>query len=138
MILGSISHNSLSGQERWCAVLDGCMLHLELAACVSGAAFAHSLRFADFDLEEVDAVVEKVLVSWGLCQGCPCPPSQAGFGSPVLPGAARLHLAFCYKGLSCTAAGFCIRDEDWVIISDSASFSYSRDGYLVHCHPLLG
>ena len=48
---GSICLNSLSGQEKWCVVLDCCMLHLELVAGVFGAARAHGLWVEDVYLQ---------------------------------------------------------------------------------------
>ncbi|XP_074667533.1 uncharacterized protein LOC141917846 [Strix aluco] len=44
---------SLSGQERWCVMLDWCTLHAELVAGVFGVAYTHSLQVGDVDLEEV-------------------------------------------------------------------------------------
>jgi len=52
MTLGSICYNGLSGQERWCVVLDSCMLHLELTIGVSGMAHAHGLWVEVVDLEK--------------------------------------------------------------------------------------
>jgi len=52
MTLGSTCHNSPSGQEGWCVVLDCCMLHLKLAAALSAAAHGHSLWVEDVNLQE--------------------------------------------------------------------------------------
>jgi len=44
MTSGYIGRNGLPWQERWCVVVGGRLLHLELMADVYGAAHAHSLQ----------------------------------------------------------------------------------------------